>query len=148
MSNEVQGVVKQAAGVERRQVAAGTATETQSLIGVEDGAPNFSMRRFIMGPGGGMPRHTNRVEHEQYVLRGRARVGIGTQVYEVGPPYRPEEMWHGNVSVDALRTRLGWVPATSLEDGIRSTVAPQMCRIIGTLSSSANSWCISNRNRR
>ncbi len=85
MSNEVQGVVKQAAGVERRQVAAGTATETQSLIGIEDGAPNFSMRRFIMGPGGGMPRHTNRVEHEQYVLRGRARVGIGTQVHEVGP---------------------------------------------------------------
>ncbi len=30
-----------------------------------------------------MPRHTNTVEHEQYVLRGRASVGIGTEVYEV-----------------------------------------------------------------
>ena len=37
-------------------------------------------------------------------------------------PYRPEEMWHGDVSVDELRARLGWVPTTSLEDGIRSTV--------------------------
>ena len=37
-------------------------------------------------------------------------------------PYRPEEMWHGDVSVDALWARLGWVPTTSLEDGIRSTV--------------------------
>ena len=32
---------------------------------------------------GGMPRHTNQVEHEQYVLRGRARVGIGDEVLEV-----------------------------------------------------------------
>jgi len=30
-----------------------------------------------------MPRHTNQVEHEQYVLRGRARVGIGDEVLEV-----------------------------------------------------------------
>ena len=32
-----------------------------------------------------MPRHTNSVEHEQYVLKGRARVGIGEKVHEVGP---------------------------------------------------------------
>lgn len=36
-----------------------------------------------MGKGGGMPLHTNTVEHEQYVLRGRARVGIADKVYEV-----------------------------------------------------------------
>ena len=30
-----------------------------------------------------MPRHTNTVEHEQYVLCGRARVGIGEETYEV-----------------------------------------------------------------
>jgi quercetin dioxygenase-like cupin family protein len=41
------------------------------------------MRRFTMQPGGGMPAHTNAVEHEQYVLRGRARVGIGDRVFEV-----------------------------------------------------------------
>ncbi len=79
------GVVRSAGGVERRPVAAGSATESQVLLGAEDGAPNFAMRRFIMGEGGGMPRHTNAVEHEQFVLRGRARVGIGDRVFEVGP---------------------------------------------------------------
>ena len=84
-SRDASGVVKPADGVDRRVVAAGSATETQLLIGAEDGAPNFAMRRFRMGPGGGMPRHTNTVEHEQYVLRGRARVGIGDRVHQVGP---------------------------------------------------------------
>lgn len=85
MQRETAGVVKRAADVARTEVSAGTATETQVLIGAEDGAANFAMRRFIMGPGGGMPRHTNTVEHEQYVLRGRARVGIADRVHEVGP---------------------------------------------------------------
>lgn len=76
--------VKHADSVARRPVAAGTATETQVLLGPADGAPHFAMRRFIMEVGGGMPRHTNTVEHEQYVLRGRARVGIGDRIYEVG----------------------------------------------------------------
>jgi quercetin dioxygenase-like cupin family protein len=32
-----------------------------------------------------MPLHVNTVEHEQYVLRGRARVRIGEETHEVGP---------------------------------------------------------------
>ena len=79
------GVVKRSGTVELSDVAAGTATETQVLIGAADGAPNFALRRFVMGEGGGMPRHTNTVEHEQYVLRGKARVGIGDRTYQVGP---------------------------------------------------------------
>ena len=79
------GVVRRAGDVERKTVQAGSATEAQVLIGPQDGAPNFALRRFVMGPGGGMPRHTNTVEHEQYVLRGRARIGIGDDVHEVGP---------------------------------------------------------------
>lgn len=63
-------------------VPAGTATQIQVLIGPGD-APNFAMRRFVMGAGGGMPRHTNAVEHEQFVLCGRARMTIGDQVHEV-----------------------------------------------------------------
>jgi quercetin dioxygenase-like cupin family protein len=77
------GVVKGADTVEHQEVAAGTATRSQVLLGSDDGAPNFAMRRFIMGEKGGMPRHTNEVEHEQYVLKGRARVGIGDEVFEV-----------------------------------------------------------------
>jgi quercetin dioxygenase-like cupin family protein len=34
-------------------------------------------------PGGGMPRHTNTVEHEQYVLRGRASITLGESRHRV-----------------------------------------------------------------
>jgi quercetin dioxygenase-like cupin family protein len=77
------GVVKQSQAVHLKDVAAGTATQMHVLIGPDDGAPHFAMRRFVMENGGGMPTHTNQVEHEQYVLRGRAQVGIGGQVHEV-----------------------------------------------------------------
>ena len=82
-STDSAGVTKRIDAVPRQPVAAGTATETHVLIGPEDGAPNFALRRFVMGPGGGMPRHTNAVEHEQYVLAGAARVTIGETVHEV-----------------------------------------------------------------
>ncbi len=52
------------------------------LIGPDEG-PNFALRRFIMEPGGGIPAHTNTVEHEQYVVGGRARIGIGDQQFDV-----------------------------------------------------------------
>lgn len=74
--------VKPADTVTREEVKAGRGTVRQVLIGPDVG-PHFAMRRFIMQPGGGMPRHTNMVEHEQYVLRGRARIGIGDDVIEV-----------------------------------------------------------------
>ena len=65
-----------------QSVPAGTGTTRQVLIGPEVG-PNFALRKFSMEPGGGMPLHTNTVEHEQYVLGGRARVVIGEDVLEV-----------------------------------------------------------------
>ncbi len=74
--------VKHAEEVEKKPVSAGRDTTIQVLISSEEG-PHFAMRKFSMAPGGGMPRHTNTVEHEQYVLRGRARIGIGDAVYEV-----------------------------------------------------------------
>jgi quercetin dioxygenase-like cupin family protein len=77
------GVVKRAVEVPGKEVAAGRATTVQVLLGEGDGAPHFTMRRFVMGDGGGMPRHTNQVEHEQYVVRGRARIAIGETVHEV-----------------------------------------------------------------
>lgn len=74
--------VKHADSMPREHVGAGKGTTRQVLIGPDE-APNFAMRRFIMQPGGGMPAHTNTVEHEQYVIRGRARIGIGNDVIEV-----------------------------------------------------------------
>lgn len=74
--------VKRAAEVPAVAVTAAEETVRQDLIGAGE-APHFAMRRFVMQPGGGMPRHTNRVEHEQYVLRGRATIGIGDEVVQV-----------------------------------------------------------------
>lgn len=79
------GVVKPAEGVAATDVEAGEGTRMQVLVGPEDGAPNFVLRRFVMEAGGGIPEHTNEVEHEQYVLRGRARIRIGDEEHRVGP---------------------------------------------------------------
>lgn len=74
--------VKHSRDVEAVAVTQGVKTIKQVLISAQEG-PNFALRRFAMEPGGGMPRHTNTVEHEQYVLGGKARVGIGSDVFEV-----------------------------------------------------------------
>lgn len=74
--------IKHASDVPAAPVKAGVDTTIQVLISSEEG-PNFALRRFAMKPGGGMPLHTNLVEHEQYVLAGRARIGVGGEVYEV-----------------------------------------------------------------
>jgi len=74
--------VKHSNEVEAKNVSAGKDTKIQVLISSQEG-PNFALRKFSMLPGGGMPLHTNTVEHEQYVLRGHARIGIGEEVYEV-----------------------------------------------------------------
>lgn len=74
--------VRRAEEVPAEEVGAGEGTTRQVLIGPDE-APHFALRRFVMRPGGGMPRHTNAVEHEQYVLRGRATVGLGEKEVEV-----------------------------------------------------------------
>jgi quercetin dioxygenase-like cupin family protein len=74
--------VKHSQQVEAKPVAAGEKTQIQVLISAQEG-PNFALRKFSMQPGGGMPLHTNTVEHEQYVLRGHARIGIEGAEYEV-----------------------------------------------------------------
>ncbi len=74
--------VKHAKDVEATNVAAGKDTTIQVLISSKEG-PNFALRRFTMNKGGGMPRHTNTVEHEQYVLSGCATVTIGDETFQV-----------------------------------------------------------------
>ena len=74
--------LKHAQDVEAQVVKAGDKTTIQVLISAQEG-PNFALRRFVMEPGGGMPNHTNMVEHEQYVLQGHASVGIGNGIFDV-----------------------------------------------------------------
>lgn len=71
-------------------------TSMQVLVSSEE-APNFALRKFVMGPHGGMPRHTNLVEHEQYVLSGSGIIEIADQVFEVSAGdsvYIPSEVPH------------------------------------------------------
>lgn len=74
--------VRKRGSVESQVVGAGEGTRMEVLVSSGE-APNFALRRFIMEPGGGMPLHTNRVEHEQYILAGSATVQIGDAAYEV-----------------------------------------------------------------
>ncbi|MBC2606758.1 cupin domain-containing protein [Pelagicoccus albus] len=79
-SNKV--IVEKSTSFPLEVVAAGEGTSRSVLIGPTD-APNFALRKFVMEPGGGMPAHTNTVEHEQYILKGGAEVGIGEKVFSV-----------------------------------------------------------------
>ena len=94
-------IVRSAKDVDAERVGAGSGTSRQVLISGDE-APNFALRRFIMEPGGGMPAHTNTVEHEQYILKGKARVGIGEDVFEVAAGdavYIPDGVPHWYLSL-------------------------------------------------
>ncbi|MDD9301599.1 MAG: cupin domain-containing protein [Desulfobacter sp.] len=46
------------------------------LIGKADGASNFCMRKFDIGPQGFTPRHAHDWEHEIFVLEGKGEIFI------------------------------------------------------------------------
>jgi quercetin dioxygenase-like cupin family protein len=74
----------------------GQGTTMQVLISADE-APNFAFRKFVMEPHGGMPKHTNQVEHEQYVLKGSASIEIGGETFEVSAGdavYIPAQVSH------------------------------------------------------
>ena len=68
---------------------AGGAAGTQMavLLGPEQGAPRFVLRRFVVAPGGRIPIHQHEsIEHEQYILKGElvARFPGGERVVRAG----------------------------------------------------------------
>lgn len=67
--------------IESMPQKAGRGVSMQMLLSLED-VPNFAMRCFTIEAGGFMPHHTNTVEHEQYVLSGRAMVKCGNETFE------------------------------------------------------------------
>lgn len=74
--------VKRIDSVTAETVQSGVGVTKKVLISHEE-APNFAMRCFEIQPGGSMPNHTNQVEHEQFVLSGSAKIGIGEEIVEV-----------------------------------------------------------------
>jgi quercetin dioxygenase-like cupin family protein len=83
MSNTV-ATVRPAESVAPIAIPQGQDASLRVLVGPQQGETSFVLRRFTFGAGGGMPLHTNLVEHQQYVLRGRARIRIADAVHEVG----------------------------------------------------------------
>jgi quercetin dioxygenase-like cupin family protein len=76
-------VVKHAGEVDYESVDAADGLSKGVLIDESDGAPHFALRRFVLAPDSEVPRHTNAVEHEQYVLEGEYVVGIDDEEYTV-----------------------------------------------------------------
>ena len=74
--------VKRIDSITTETVQSGVGVTKKVLISHEE-APNFAMRCFEIQPGGSMPNHTNQVEHEQFVLSGSAKIGIGEEIVEV-----------------------------------------------------------------
>lgn len=77
--------VKRGGSVTYEAVDAAEGLQKGVLLGPRDGAPNFALRRFTLEAGATVPRHTNAVEHEQYVLTGEYTVGLGGEEYDVEP---------------------------------------------------------------
>jgi quercetin dioxygenase-like cupin family protein len=72
-------LLRRAGDVEYEAVGAAEGLRKGVLVGPDDGAPRFALRRFTLAPGATVPRHTNAVEHEQYVLAGEYVVGVGDE---------------------------------------------------------------------
>ncbi|MES3161619.1 MAG: cupin domain-containing protein [Halorubrum sp.] len=78
-------VFTRADDVEYDPVSAAEGLRKGVLIDASDGAPTFALRRFELAAGAEVPRHTNAVEHEQYVLSGEYVVGIDDTEHVVSP---------------------------------------------------------------
>ncbi|EMA40588.1 cupin domain-containing protein [Halococcus hamelinensis] len=70
-------LIRRAAEIDYEPVDAADGLEKGVLVDEARGAPNFAIRRFTLAPGAAVPKHTNEVEHEQYVLDGEYVIGIG-----------------------------------------------------------------------
>ena len=76
-------VIKRSDDIEYEPVDAADGLSKGVLLNEADGTPHFSMRRFTLDSGAEVPKHTNAVEHEQYVLDGEYVVGIDGEEHTV-----------------------------------------------------------------
>lgn len=76
-------VVRRGEDIDYETVDAAEGLKKGVLVGPADDAPNFAIRRFVLEAGAEVPKHTNAVEHEQYVLEGEYVVGMDGEEYTV-----------------------------------------------------------------
>lgn len=74
-------LLRHSGAIDATALQAGRGVSMKMLIAPAE-APHFAMRQFSIAAGGHMPLHTNSVEHEQFVLAGRARVVLGDTTVE------------------------------------------------------------------
>ncbi|MEJ2372836.1 MAG: cupin domain-containing protein [Sulfurimonas sp.] len=67
--------------IETMAQSAGKGVGMKMLLSPDE-SPNFAMRNFTIEAGGFMPLHTNSVEHEQFVISGKALVTVGDEKFE------------------------------------------------------------------
>ena len=82
-THDLDPVIRRAEEVDYEATDAAPGLAKGVLVGEADGARNLAIRRFTLDPGATVPKHTNEIEHEQYVLEGRYTVGIGDEEHEV-----------------------------------------------------------------
>jgi len=83
MSEDTPPLVRRETEIEYQPVDAADGLEKGVLVDESHGAPTLALRRFRLAPGGSVPKHTNEVEHGQYVLSGAYTVGIGEDEHTV-----------------------------------------------------------------
>ena len=76
-------LIRQHEDITYETVDAASGLQKGILLNDEHGAPNVALRRFTLAPGGEVPKHTNDIEHEQYVLAGEYVVGIDDEEHTV-----------------------------------------------------------------
>lgn len=76
-------VVRSKEDIDYEAVAAADGLSKGVLLGESEGAPHFAIRRFELASGAEVPKHTNEVEHGQYVLEGEYVVGVEDEEFTV-----------------------------------------------------------------
>ena len=74
--------IRKAGSRDSQEIVSAQGTSMQVLISAEE-APNYAFRKIVMESNGSMPKHTNQVEHEQYVLGGSGIIEIDNEPYAV-----------------------------------------------------------------
>lgn len=73
-------------------------TSMQWVFSRLEGAPNFSMRRFVISPRGRIGLHSHPWEHEIFILSGRGTAFTPDERADIGPGdamYIPSHELHG-----------------------------------------------------
>jgi quercetin dioxygenase-like cupin family protein len=81
--SQLEPVIVRHEAVRAEPVDAADGLRKAVLLDESDGTPTFAIRRFEIDPDSTVPRHTNAIEHEQYVLDGEYVVGIGDEEHVV-----------------------------------------------------------------